>query len=424
MIFSFLKIEKLKIIYGFIFFSILIIMLNLYVYLDLNKHIKSRFYYPKIDFIANSKTNTQNTNFQFTNLQNYEVIIPNIEKSAHSSSIVDIGDKLMVVYFAGSKEGARDVKIYQAFINKNKVSDKNSVDINDADNTNGVAEILGEPKSILDSKMLSLLSGKFIKNLGNPVVFRDLNNKIHFFVVGVSLGGWATSKIYQLEFNENLNSLIYKDELQLGAMANFSHLIRTPPVLLQNGGFILPYYHELARKYSLVAFFDSNANISYSKKINNLNNLLQPSVTLLDPKNCLVFFRNYKEGKALIQECSNSGDFWKKPSTSNLFNYGSSSVLISFMNEDRNNILLIHNDGKTATNDNARSSISLYYLKNKETNEFIHLINLDKDKEEASYPSAIIDESYLHITYTNDRKNIKYKAISLESINKLIKELQ
>lgn len=424
MIFSFLKIEKLKIIYGFIFFSILIIMLNLYVYLDLNKHIKSRFYYPKIDFIANSKTNTQNTNFQFTNLQNYEVIIPNIEKSAHSSSIVDIGDKLMVVYFAGSKEGARDVKIYQAFINKNKVSDKNSVDINDADNTNGVAEILGEPKSILDSKMLSLLSGKFIKNLGNPVVFRDLNNKIHFFVVGVSLGGWATSKIYQLEFNENLNSLIYKDELQLGAMANFSHLIRTPPVLLQNGGFILPYYHELARKYSLVAFFDSNANISYSKKINNLNNLLQPSVALLDPKNCLVFFRNYKEGKALIQECSNSGDFWKKPSTSNLFNYGSSSVLISFMNEDRNNILLIHNDGKTATNDNARSSISLYYLKNKETNEFIHLINLDKDKEEASYPSAIIDESYLHITYTNDRKNIKYKAISLESINKLIKELQ
>ncbi|MDE6885654.1 MAG: exo-alpha-sialidase [Helicobacteraceae bacterium] len=399
-------------------------MLNLYVYLDLNKHIKSRFYYPKIDFIANSKTNTQNTNFQFTNLQNYEVIIPNIEKSAHSSSIVDIGDKLMVVYFAGSKEGARDVKIYQAFINKNKVSDKNSVDINDADNTNGVAEILGEPKSILDSKMLSLLSGKFIKNLGNPVVFRDLNNKIHFFVVGVSLGGWATSKIYQLEFNENLNSLIYKGELQLGAMANFSHLIRTLPVLLQNGGFILPYYHELARKYSLVAFFDSNAKYIYSKKINNLNNLLQPSVALLDPKNCLVFFRNYKEGKALIQECSNSGDFWKKPSTSNLFNYGSSSVLISFMNEDRNNILLIHNDGKTATNDNARSSISLYYLKNKETNEFIHLINLDKDKEEVSYPSAIIDESYLHITYTNDRKNIKYKAISLESINKLIKELQ
>lgn len=54
----------------------------------------------------------------------------------------------MSIFFAGTKEGARDIKIYQSFLNKNE---------------NGS---WSTPRPILSANELSQLSGKFIKNLG------------------------------------------------------------------------------------------------------------------------------------------------------------------------------------------------------------------------------------------------------------------
>ncbi len=118
--------------------------------------------------------------------------IPNTQISAHASAITNVSsvsDKdFMLLYFAGSREGARDVGIYQSFFifeSHNKATHNKSV------------ESLGswsEPHRLLDAQKLSQLSGKFIKKLGNPIAFVDRQNRVHLFVVGVSLGGWATRK--------------------------------------------------------------------------------------------------------------------------------------------------------------------------------------------------------------------------------------
>ena len=220
-------------------------------------------------------------------------ILPNAVKSAHSSSLVDLGENLMVVYFAGSREGASDVAIMQHFVDKDSL-------------------IPTPQRAILDAKMLSFMSGKFIKKLGNPVIFKDKNGVIHLFVVGVSLGGWATSKIYQLRFRADLQSLDFVGELHLGLLANFSHLVRTPPIALENGGFALPYYHELARKYALVGFFDENAKFSRALRLNRLKNQLQPTIIALNKSECLAFFRNHKAHKnaSFLQKCSDFGEVW------------------------------------------------------------------------------------------------------------------
>lgn len=80
--------------------------------------------------------------------------IANNEKTAHSSSLLDLGDRIMLVYFAGSKEGASDVKIMSHFI------DKQTLDYT-------------PQREILSAKSLSLMADKFIKKLGNPVIFKD-----------------------------------------------------------------------------------------------------------------------------------------------------------------------------------------------------------------------------------------------------------
>lgn len=351
------------------------------------------------------------------------ITLPNNTNSAHSSSIVDVGEKLMVVYFAGSREGASDVAIMQHFINKDSLE-------------------YSAQRTILDAKMLSFMTYKFIKKLGNPVVFRDKNGVIHLFVVGVSLGGWATSKIYQLKFSNDLKSLEFIGELKLGLLANFSHLVRTPPIMLENGGFMLPYYHELAHKYALVGFFDSNANYTHSIKINRLKGQLQPTIIALNKYECLAFFRNHKayNNASFLQKCEHFGKMWDLPQSTNLKGYDDSPLLISYKNtQGMPRILLIYNDGRRQKNGtfadsgSTRASISLYMLQNAENKalesqeildfggvkfrayfDFLHNIDNIKELGEVSYPSATISDGWLFIAYTHNRKNIIVKRISLE----------
>ncbi|MGX3010861.1 exo-alpha-sialidase [Helicobacter sp. 23-1044] len=346
------------------------------------------------------------------NLAESHLILPNATNSAHSSSLLDLGEKIMAVYFAGSKEGASDVKIMAHFIDKQTLQSS-------------------PQRAILDAKMLSIMAQKFIKKLGNPVIFRDKNGRIHLFVVGVSLGGWATSKIYHLQFGADLETLEFRSELKLGLLANFSHLVRTPPVLLKNGGFMLPLYYELGAKYALVAFFDENANFTHAKRINALKNQLQPTIIALDSRKCLAFFRNHKAHKnaSFLQECDDFGAKWSAPSATNLMGWDDSPVLVSYKNpQNIRRILLLYNDGKILENGewqgNSRASLGLYLLS--DFAKFSHLQNIDKTKQsyphEVSYPSALIDKNHLFIAYTHNRKNIKIKRINLADLERKISD--
>ncbi|RDU54346.1 hypothetical protein CQA49_04935 [Helicobacter sp. MIT 00-7814] len=381
---------------------------------------------------------------------NTYTLIPNFEKSAHASTLVDLDSRLMVLFFAGSKEGARDVKIYQSFLPKGSVH-------------------WSEPRAILDAPTLSRLSGKFIKKLGNPIAFRDSLNRVHVFVVGVSLGGWATSKVYQFLFDENFEGLQYKGELHLGAFLNFSHLVRTPAVALENGGFMLPLYHELANKYPLVAFFDADSKLLFTKRLNSLKSQLQPSIIALNESECLAMFRIHRgyENKAFLQKCKDFGNTWEAPVQSNIQNFDSSSVLLALPKnppktplknpkqaqkdskksqkpqntqsqepqEPKSEVLLIHNDGLNnpllsmydlfyeKVRIHPRASISLFYLRDAEKGIFERLMTIDALKSgEVSYPSASLDSQNLYITYTYDRAQIKYSVIPLDSIFELIRQ--
>ncbi|TQR33689.1 hypothetical protein DMB92_02035 [Campylobacter sp. MIT 99-7217] len=352
------------------------------------------------------KTAKTNLNFAVTTqkaleLSFDEILIKNSEKSAHSSSLLRFKEGILLVFFAGTKEGAKDVRIYKSFLNAGKFD---------------------EPKAILSAKDLSLMSKKFIKKLGNPVLFKDTNERVHLFVVGVSLGGWATSKIYQLRFDESLEKLEFIGELKLSNLANFSHLVRTPALALQNSGFVLPFYHELADKYALLGYFDDKARLKFTQRLNSLKSQLQPSMIATNSNSCLIFFRNHKayENDAFMQSCENPEQIIK----TNLKSYDTSSVLFSFDFEGKKRILLVHNDaGKKMP----RKSLSLYYLTNLEnlTNEahFTKLFTI-KEADEVSYPSVSLDEKNAYLSFTLDRKNILFKRFSLESLNSLIEKLE
>lgn len=341
-------------------------------------------------------------------------------KMAHASNLSLTKCGVMVLFFAGSQEGSPDVGIWQSFLDENLTNHADrgdfkgnlqncfeNADLKSQDKNPIFSQNFTLVKKILSPKMLSKMSGKFVKKLGNPVAFTDAQGKMHLFVVGVSLGGWATSKIYQLEFDEK-NVLKFRRELVLSGFANFSHLVRNPPVLLENGGFILPIYHELATKYALLLEFDKNANLISITRPNALKSQLQPSLIALNSNSALMIFRNhnFSQNTAFMQFYKDNA--WQSPIKTNLKNYDSALAL--FLWDDR--VFLVHNDGIKP-----RSRLSLYELKN---GEFSRLLTLDRG-EELSYPSVLVDKNTLFLSYTNDRKFIKLLKIDLNLLERLKK---
>lgn len=265
--------------------------------------------------------------------------------------------------------------------------------------------------------------------------------------------------------------------MQLGLLANFSHLVRTPAIWLENGGFMLPLYHELARKYPLVAFFDNSANLTHTRRLTTLKNQLQPTIIALNQSECLAFFRNHKayQNASFLQYCKDGGESWDTPQPTNLKAYDDSYLLLSYINaQNKRRILLLYNDGKGTqdgvTYNNSRRRLSLYFLQDfkqdstklkdsaldsnqkpdsSETHKnhhFTFLLNIDTVDErypnEVSYPSAIITDStsvnnhkrhataqatsrqYLFIAYTHNRKYIKVQKIDLQDLEQCIKTLE
>ncbi|STP09547.1 sialidase family protein [Helicobacter cinaedi] len=334
--------------------------------------------------------------------------IPNTQISAHASAITNVSsvsDKdFMLLYFAGSREGARDVGIYQSFFtfeSHNKATHNKSV------------ESLGswsEPHRLLDAQKLSQLSGKFIKKLGNPIAFVDRQNRVHLFVVGVSLGGWATSKIYWLRLDSILSNLSFVKELHLSPFFNFSHLVRTPPMLKEDGGFILPIYHELANKYPLLLDFSPTLQLDSITKPLELHSQLQPSFIPLDSHTAFGVYRNHKAYNNVLFT-SLCDEICQSPKTSNLQSFDFSSVLFRSLDST----YLLHNQTQRE-NGNKREELWIMNLNEKsldsESVSFEPVLKLDSFLgNEVSYPSVAESDEYVAVAYTYRRLYIRVALI-------------
>lgn len=375
--------------------------------------------------------------------------IPNSQPQAHASSIVNVSAvseaDFMLLYFAGSREGARDVGIYQSFFTFEAPFKQENIEArrreslhykkqeaqkgkwvgfkpNELRNEPSHIGAWSEPKLLLDAPMLSHLSGKFIKKLGNPVSFVDTQGRVHLFVVGVSMGGWATSKIYWLILESlEQGGLRYVKELHLSPFLNFSFLVRTPPLLKSDGGFILPIYHELASKYPLLLDFSPSLELTAIMRPTDLKSQLQPSFVPLDSHSALGVYRNHKayNNTLFVSECDSQ---CKNPKLkSNLKNYDASSVLFNM----RKAIYIAHNEPSTPQG-NARENLRIYVLDKttlaqemfKEV-EFWFPLTLDTlPHNEVSYPSVATNKDFVHIAYTYGRKHIRTALVPKDVLDR------
>lgn len=338
--------------------------------------------------------------------------------SAHSSTLVELSNgKLLAIWFAGSREGAADVALWSSTLNKDGWS---------------------PPKLVIERENLAGSLFSQVRKIGNPLLFVDKVNpqKLHLWFVSVGVGGWAGSSINHTFSDDNGETWYKPTKLQISPFINISNLVRTPPIQFDNGYIGLPIYHEFIKKFGEFIILDSSGKQIISKSImptyNNIS-AIQPSL-IVDNNTIFALLRN--SGKIAGNNVNNyiqkavsndNGETWKVDnfphSEVKIRNFSSS---IATLKLPSGNWLLV------ANSDVSRNFLDLYLSKDKGKNwQLVKQLENAKEyqknplykkddvsKYEFSYPSIILSkDNRIHLTYTWNRKTIKYISFSEQWLN-------
>lgn len=312
----------------------------------------------------------------------------------HVSSVTPVADgSLACVWYQGSREGARDVSIFISFFDVNSSS-------------------WSEPTVLLDREQSSRELGRYVKKLGNPMIFSDSRGRLWLFYASVFTGGWSGASLNYKMSPDGGKSWGRSRKLILNPFFNLTNNVKNKAIELSDGSFLVPVYHEFIKKFSqLLHFIPDTDSAQYEIwKITAHDKMIQPSFIPERKTGLTAFFRNMGDEKEKHILTSTSGDLgqsWSYPKPTPLPNPNSGFDMIglddgsylgvindSFINRDNLTLVISPDRGKTWK--------PLRVLENKENSEY-------------SYPSIVQDSRGIyHVTYTYERKRIKHVMFNEE----------
>lgn len=301
--------------------------------------------------------------------------------AAHSANLVRLpGGDVLAFWFAGSREGAGDVRIFGARLHNGAWS---------------------SPRPVMSIGQAMAGEWRFVRKLGNPVAVVDGGGRLHLFFVSVSLGGWATSQLNQMTSTDGGLSWSAPRLLVTSPFMNMSTLARTPAVLRSDGGFDLPVYHEGARKFPELLRFDAEGRNFRKVRMATRGALIQPAMVAIDGRNAIALLRDASPQRRLRALRSNDGgENWGELIDTDQINPDSAvalarladgTLLLAFnpRNEGRRELAL------------ATSRDGIRWHKKR--------VIEDEAGGEFSYPTLLVaGDDDIHLVYTWQRKHIRH----------------
>ncbi|MCQ2484728.1 MAG: exo-alpha-sialidase [Clostridia bacterium] len=300
----------------------------------------------------------------------------------HASTILKFGDKLFCAYFAGTKEGKDDVRIYLS-VNEN-----------------------GEWK---EPKQMTFTDGI---PCWNPVLFEYNGTIILFYKVGKKIPEWQT---YYMTSADGENWTEPK-ELVEGDTSGGRGPVKNKAILLSDGRIIAPASVETKLKWD--AFTDVSADggktwqksglMGFNHLIAKGKGIIQP--TLWESDGRIYALLRSTEGR-ILKSVSADGLNWSKCEKTELANNNSGIDCVKLKD---GSVIVIHNPISADWGD--RNIIS-YAITSDNAESFTEPVTIEKDENtqaEFSYPAVITDTEYLYVTYTHYRKSVMFRKYKIE----------
>jgi predicted neuraminidase len=315
--------------------------------------------------------------------------LPTAERAQHHavSTVALPGGGMLAFWFAGTREGATDVTLLRSQFD---------------------GRVWSPAQAVLTPKMLSQKLGRTVRKLGNPSVWLDAKGHLHMAVVNVTLGGWAMSRIAHLRSADLGLSFDSAEDWITSPWWNISTLVRSPPLPLSDGSFLLPVYHELVIKRPELLHVSADGRLLSKRRMAFELELLQPALAVgADPGHILAVLRSASAHDPWIhqQESSDGGLTWTAPQPLTLPNPDAYVALASW--PQRRLWLMVYNPETTT-----RKRLAVAWRSWDDAEGEWHTSPMGiSETVEASYPSLVVQDGYVELLYTQNRQAIAHRRL-------------
>ncbi len=314
----------------------------------------------------------------------------------HVGSICEMADgRLFACWYGGTREGARDTAIYLATRDP------------------GGPSAWSEPRVIADRRSASRELRRYVKRLGNPLIFTDSENRLWLIYVTIAVGGWSGSSLNLKVSTDGGMSWTPSTRLTLSPLLNVSELVRNNPVRMSDGSLAVPIYHECLGRFPEILWIKAEGGgFSVRKtRIAGGRGFIQPSIVARDARRAAAFFRSCSDERAVgMATTTDAGTTWSEPRHLALPN---PDAAVNALPLSGGRILLAFNESPKGR-ENLQLALS---IDGGETWQRVERIEEGKGAE-FSYPYMIRDShGRIHLVYTWHRMRIKHVVFNEAWIN-------
>lgn len=305
----------------------------------------------------------------------------------HPSSLTELdqGD-LFVAFYGGDGEYAADTKVYGARLRRG-------------------SRRWSAPKVLASNPFYAM---------GNPVVWQAPDRVLWLFFVVRPGPTWSTSRIAAKISRDRGDS--WSDAFVVHWEAGM--MVRSRPILLADGAYLLPVYHETGSDPDRTAPDTSSVFLRFdprthewteSNRVASRLGNLQPAVVELAPGRLLAFCRrggDYEpgdDGNIVRTESLDGGRTWSAGVETEFPNPNAAVELLRLRN---GHLLLIYNDSP-----NDRTPL-MAAISTDSGRTWPHRRPLAEGPGSFSYPTAIqTADGRLHVTFTSDERTVLRRAV-------------
>jgi len=321
----------------------------------------------------------------------------------HAGSICELSrGTLAAAWYGGTREGARDVAIFLSVKEPGDAS-------------------WSRPQTVVDRTSASRELSRYVKKVGNPLLFAGQGDRLWLVYVTISVGGWSGSSLNIKESDDWGNTWSKSRRLTLSPFFNISELVRNRPLCMSSGGFAVPIYHECLGDFPEILWLQPGLNapdIRYGKsRMAGGRSFIQPSIVALGPSLATAFYRCRSGEKAIGAAFTNdAGQTWSEPETLSLPNPDAALDALLLSNR---RILMVFNDSPL-NRENLSLAISL-----DRGRHWTRIATLESAPgREFSYPYMIrTEDGRIHLVYTWERKRIQHVVFNEAWIDTQMKRI-
>ena len=252
------------------------------------------------------------------------------------------------------------------------------------------------------------------RSLGNAVVWQAPDGVVWLFYVIRFGETWSTSRI-QAKVSRD-NAATWSDAFMVSLDEGM--MVRNRPIVLMNGDYLLPIYHETGHDTEMVGPDSTSLFLRYDRgkkqwtptgRIRSRTGNIQPAVVQMTETHLIAYCRRggdykpTKDGYIVRAESHDGGATWSEGRNSTFANPNSA---IEFLKLKSGALLLVFNDSMTS-----RTPLTAA-LSTDGDKTYPYRRNIAEGRNSFAYPIGFqAADGLIHIVYTSDQRTVVNHAV-------------